>query len=229
MTKEIKFSKLSISAKAELAGALVNDGKYDEAASLLKSLSIKYPRNIDVKFYFGVLYFFQNDYKEAEYYFLKALDINPSHSETLYNLGAVYKKTFRLKDSINAYQNVIEIEKGDTDVYKNAIKKLGEIETEIKINKNLSLDDYVLSSDIFKKAFQLLKLEKYEEAIELINQELKIDQKHVQSLGNIGYAYLKTSNYELAEKYFLEALELDPNYAAAKKNLAILRQGLSES
>jgi protein O-mannosyl-transferase len=54
---------------------------------------------------------------------------------------------------------------------------------------------------------------KYEEAIQLLNQALEIDSKSWPANYNLGYTYYKIGLLESAEKYFLRAVQINPNKA----------------
>jgi len=60
-----------------------------------------------------------NNYLEAEAYLLAALDINPNNPYTLLNLGVVYQDTGRIKEAVQMYLKVLELNPEDTAVESN--------------------------------------------------------------------------------------------------------------
>ena len=229
MTKKVKFSKLSLKAKAEIAGALIEENKFEEASSILEPLNVKFPKNLSVKFYLGVLAYFKNDMKSAEFYFKHALEIDSSHAESYINLSSVYDKTFRILESIKSLKSALAYSEENGEVYNKAKKKYDLISEKILSEHKISIDKYLESGDIFNLAFEKINEEKFEEAIELFNKVLVIDKNHVQSYGNLGFCFMKLHKFEEAKKYFEKALEIDPRYATARQNLDILNKGLNES
>lgn len=57
----------------------------------------------------------------------------------------------------------------------------------------------------------------WNKAIELNLAILKIDNKHIQSLLRLGFAYLQTSQYELARKYYKKVLRLQSKNTVAQQ------------
>ena len=79
---------------AELLRAEVNvylvDQKYDQALGLLKDLTVQDPKNEMIWFVLGVTYEKLGKVAEQESAYLKALEINPTYFDALFNLGATY-------------------------------------------------------------------------------------------------------------------------------------------
>jgi len=73
----------------------------------------------------------------------------------------------------------------------------------------------------------LLKEGYEQQALEVFNQGLRMHPKNTALLNNLGY-YYKELNPLMAEDYFKEALQIDPNYETARKNLALLYNSLGD-
>lgn len=69
-----------------------NQKQYDLLAPLLQPLLNNYPNSADVNFVAANCYDNLNKYKSAENYYLKAIDLNSSAYEPVYNLGLLYFK-----------------------------------------------------------------------------------------------------------------------------------------
>ncbi len=67
-----------------------------------------------------------------------------------------------------------------------------------------------------------IQLNKLDEAIHLLEENIHLNTKQVSSITNLGFAYLKKGNNTLAKQYYLQALQLDPDYEQALFNLAAL-------
>lgn len=76
----------------------------------------------------------------------------------------------------------------------------------------------------FNLSFNYLKLEEFEKALEVLNR-LDLDlgnartPTHAKIRNNMGFALWKIGKREEAVKYFREALEMNPDFLVAKKNL----------
>jgi tetratricopeptide (TPR) repeat protein len=64
---------------------------------------------------------------------------------------------------------------------------------------------------------------KYKEAIDSFTESVKIDPLSSSGFNNIGHAYEKLGNTEMARKNYQKAVELDPNNQLAKENLEKLK------
>ncbi|MDP8221199.1 MAG: tetratricopeptide repeat protein [Candidatus Stygibacter frigidus] len=76
------------------------------------------------------------------------------------------------------------------------------------------------------QAFELMKQQKYTEALKQYEQALKFLPDDVELLNNIGYLYLKQRNYMLAYSYFEKALLLEPENRKLRQNMALVRNKL---
>ena len=56
-------------------------------------------------------------FKEAIFYFKKAIEFNPGFTEAYYNLGITYEKLGKYKDSIEALERVIQLEPDHANAY----------------------------------------------------------------------------------------------------------------
>jgi len=74
----------------------------------------------------------------------------------------------------------------------------------------------------FEQALEYLKGEQYPEAIELLQELLKRENRLPAPYVNLGIAYYNTGDEKNAEEAFLHALELAPNHAVAANELAVL-------
>jgi tetratricopeptide (TPR) repeat protein len=68
----------------------LNEGAYDKAEGLLKSLTETDPNNESIWFVLGVTYEKLNNKEQEEASYKKALDLKPDYYDALFNLGAMY-------------------------------------------------------------------------------------------------------------------------------------------
>ena len=83
------------------ANIYVNKKNYSLLAPLLQPLLTSYPDNANVNFVAANCYDNLNQYKSAENYYLKSIDLNSSAYEPLYNLGLLY-----FRESLIAQGNI---------------------------------------------------------------------------------------------------------------------------
>jgi tetratricopeptide (TPR) repeat protein len=86
----------------------------------------------------------------------------------------------------------------------------------IRTNSNLAL-----VQDIYKAGMDLVQRGLLDEAIQTFERGLNREPTHLVLLNAIGATYSLKGNKEEAQRHFLRALELDPQFEPARKNLAI--------
>jgi tetratricopeptide (TPR) repeat protein len=86
----------------------------------------------------------------------------------------------------------------------------------IRTNSNLAL-----VQDIYKAGMDLVQRGFLDEAIQTFERGLNREPTHLVLLNAIGATYSLKGNKEEAQRHFLRALELDPQFEPARKNLAI--------
>ena len=70
---------------------------------------------------------------------------------------------------------------------------------------------------------------KYPEALSAYQELYAAEPENVSIINNIGVVQMFQGNFSEAEKYFSQALVVNPNYALARKNLDFVRTKASPS
>lgn len=78
------------------------------------------------------------------------------------------------------------------------------------------------ANDAYTQAQALIETEDYQEAIDLLLPLAKEDDQNADVFNLLGYSHRKLEIYEEALKYYLTALELDPNHIGANEYLGEL-------
>jgi tetratricopeptide (TPR) repeat protein len=114
-----------------------------------------------------------------------------------------------------------EVEKGNKSYTDNdptkALEHYKDAEKYIPNNKKRDMLD-------FNKGDAHYKLEDYDKAVDKFRDSISSGDVDVQkkALFNMGNTYVKQKKYKEAVDCFIKALEIDPNYEKAKKNLEYL-------
>jgi tetratricopeptide (TPR) repeat protein len=215
-----------------------NSGNWDKAAETLKLLADRLNTYDDV-FAFACFCYGQNDYKVAEIYFEKALEIgqhqskdNPiayehSKAKVLCNLAVLYSNSQRLLDAEKMYKQALEI------------------------CQRLSMDDpKVYEPDVATTLHNLAALysvtQQFSEAEKMYKQALEICQRlskdnpeanepdAAMTMNNLANLYTNTQRFAEAEEIYKQALEMrqrlsmdnpkvyEPDVAATLINLGLL-------
>ena len=78
------------------------------------------------------------------------------------------------------------------------------------------------TQEAFDEALGLLKEEKYDAAISLLNQLVENEQRFAAPYVNLGMAYLKKDERKLAEENLRKALDIDLGHPVANNELGLL-------
>lgn len=81
----------------------------------------------------------------------------------------------------------------------------------------------VSSSNLQKMAIEAALDSRWEQALKINKQIIKLDPQNVDTLNRQARCYMELGKTNLAKKYYLEALKFDPYNPIALKNLKIIR------
>lgn len=81
-----------------------------------------------------------------------------------------------------------------------------------------------LSGPLVNQGIAYLKLEKYEDAREVLEKALEVNERNPYAHNNLGVALRELGKFDEAQEHYREALELDPKYARAHFNLGVLAE-----
>ena len=97
----------------ELANAYEGDKDYTKAIQILSSMnSFNNNTDLESKTYFklGNLYYRQGLYKESEFFYKKALDIDEKNPDLYYSIGTLYLETKRRNEAVKMFREAIKID-----------------------------------------------------------------------------------------------------------------------
>lgn len=163
-------------------------------------------------------------YKKAIPYFEKAIEVNNIYTGLAYaELGFCYEMLGNLKKAEDCYKKSIEINP-ENPIAKYywadyLVHKEGDYYQAEPIAKSL-VNEYPDTVDYHRLyADVLCGLEKIQEANEEYKKALELDNEDDTTLNNYGTFLLQNGEPESAKKYFIKAIELNPDYALYKENL----------
>lgn len=98
----------------ELANAYEGDKDYTKAIQILSSIDGKFNNNssLESKSYFklGCLYHRQGLYKESDFFYKKALDIDDKNPDLYYSIGTLYLENKKINEAIKMFREAIKID-----------------------------------------------------------------------------------------------------------------------
>ena len=193
------------------AVALFDNGKYKEAASLLKALSVADPSNDAVCYYLGMCSFYLGSYDDAAAQLRQAVRLDPSNFWYRDRLARLYTTTAQPELAIDIYESLIKEFPKKTDIYYTLVQlylqqgKIDEVmQTLEEIETLIGKDDMVALT----KYDILMRQQKPDEAyavLESYNKELDSPRILV-AMGDHCVSQFKDT---LALKYYNEALSYE--------------------
>ncbi|MBK7408417.1 MAG: tetratricopeptide repeat protein [Saprospirales bacterium] len=174
----------------------------------------------------GAYYYSLGNYLEAEKYFRKAIELDPSYPIAYNALANVFRHTDRNDEAIAYYHKAIQLDPTQGYVYNN----LG-----ICYSKNKQYDK---SAEQYEKAIEIdptairsyynlgrsyYFMEKYDLAEDRFLKATQLDPTYVNPYFYIGLVCFHTNRYGEAEEWFLKAQQVDPTYENSYYMMAALR------
>jgi len=190
----------------------------------------------NLRFFLAEIHYFrgfklnrQNRLLEAKKELETAHDYHRLEVNNNYELGNTYARLAEHKNAFRAYREALSANLGYDEIYYNlAVVSLylGEVEEAMKnyrqalyIN-SLSLEAYLSLGNLY-----LRNPEKYlNEGIKIYSQVVKLNPLRKEPWNNLGFLYIKKNETGKAIECFRKALEIDPNFDLARRNLLALEQ-----
>jgi tetratricopeptide (TPR) repeat protein len=219
LLKQTVASIPEVEERIEEALDLIEDEKLAAGKKIVLELFENYAHIASVQYAMGAVLISEEQYEASLDYWNKAIELNPFLLEAYYNKAIICFNTGDITEVIIALRHIIEVGELDNPVVSAARVKLATLTKELNDNKNLTIDEFMRSSDLFNTAFNELEAGCFENAITRFKEVLALDATHVQSYGNIGVAYMQLNKKAEALKALNRALELDPNYEPAIINI----------
>jgi tetratricopeptide (TPR) repeat protein len=166
---------------SNIAIALAEQKKEQEAISFLKGFIKSYPKDAEVKNTLGILYLRLEQFKQAGEQFKKAIKLMPEHKFAHANLGFVLLKLHNPAGAEREYREAIGIRSAHPAANHNGL------------------------------AMALALQEKWEEALLHFDTALRLRPKYAAAYYNKAMLYQTRGDKERAEQHFRKASALDPS------------------
>jgi len=172
----------------------------------------------------GNVYLDMGNYELALLALLRAVEINPTLSESRTNLGNVYLKKDQVENAIYQYQAALEINPNDSKTHNNlgnAYVQRGWLNYAVsQYLRTLELDPNFV--DGYKNlAIVYFKQERFGQAVTQLKQAIAIQPKNADCYSQLGDVYSQMGNYEAAISEYKKALAIKPNFVDAFYGLAL--------
>ncbi len=154
----------------------------------------------------------------------RAVEINPTLSESLVNLGNIYLTKGQVTDAINQYQAALKINPNDAKTHNN----LGNAYVQ-RDWLNYAVSEYHQSirldpkfTDAYKNlAIVYCKQGRFQQAIVRLRQAIALEPRDAECYSQLGSVFDQMGNYEQAIAQYKRASKIDPKLAEAYYGLGL--------
>jgi len=190
----------------------------EEFIKNLKALERQNPTDPNILYTLGLVYYLKNNYKQAEDYLKRALEVKKDFRDAYELLLEIYVKQNRLKEAKQILKKLAKINPNDYTIYVylanieynqgNIRKAIYYIKKAIELNpKNSNLYYYL--------AYYYDALGNWNLAKRNLEKAIRLDPKNADALNYLGYSLImKNENIERGIELVRRALKLDPENPA---------------
>ena len=208
-----------------------NENIIDEVIEVLKEYIKKDKNNTKALTLLGRAYYSNRDNKKAEKQFRKVLLINPNDDKALYYKAANYIYCFSRNENYNEalklIKKAIELNANDSAYWyilgyinyknENYYAAIEYAEKAVKLNKSYVFDyDNYLEYYLTVIGESYFKLGKYDEAIEVFKEIIKLPLHDESDFMYLGLSYFEKKEYDKAIENYEKVLEINNRYWGAE-------------
>ncbi len=202
-------------------------GKPKAARKRLQRFVRKYPNHAEGRSALGVCLLQLDDFDGAIEHLQHAATVEPEEPLHRWNVAAACKQAERLGGAYLALREYLKAEDdgdGARDRREEARSFVRAYEKMLRdSHPGVALNDYLRGEELFATAYAALSEGRADDALRGFEEVLQLVPRHYPSWGNLGAAYLALERRDEALRCLQRALELNPEYTVARKNLAILQ------
>ena len=208
--------------------SLYNNKNFFELIKYSEVFLKKFPESKFIYNLIGVSYFNLGKYSNAVANYNISISLNPKNSEAYNNKGLCLKKMGDFEGALENYKLALNINPNFLDVYNN----IGNLYYELKSFKDAEKiwsDGLKVSPNnivLLRNLGTLLFEKKGENSLAKKNFEkiLALSPDKSFALNYLGMIYKSEGKFDEAERYFKNAIEVDPYYSEAYYNLSYLKK-----
>jgi tetratricopeptide (TPR) repeat protein len=173
----------------------------------------------------GIAHALLRQYDSAYDSFTQALKLDQS-PDVWFNRGIACRFTMRFGRSVRDLERAVELEANgpNAQMYREELKCSQELAEDCLELRGVgsTLDELIEQEELFQTGILLMSESRWEDAEAAFRQVIDRGDVLPQPWGNLGTCLIMQKRYDEAEAALRKALEIEPDYAFAKHNLAAL-------
>lgn len=167
----------------------------------------------------------KQSYGEARRYFTEAIKLDSCFVDAWNNLGTVYYKEKHFPEALDAYSNALQCNPKMRQALLNRSNTFYELnrydQAMVDINAFASMGADTLITHL-SRGLIYTRTQDFARAVSSFKEALKRDERHVETLVNLGTVYYYTKQYDSARFFLDKAIATDPTEANAHNAYALL-------
>ncbi len=198
-------------------------GDLERAAEQYRAALEVIPTYADVHARLGTLLVRLGREEEAIASFEKALRINPEYEEALVRLGYVHLARGDAPAARESFSRALAVrERRARERLARAEQALetGDLELARDLYKDTFREGLDRFRDLFEQALERLRTERWEDAVELLEQAVDLCPRFADVHNYLGVALAESGHLERARKHLEKSVAINPDYVVAWLNLA---------
>ena len=210
----------------------IRDEDYNGAIRTCKKILIYLPKadkvRAEVLGLMGTSYAMQKNFEDSYQTFSEAVKIDKEDAYLWFNHSLSCRYTSRTGESLHSMEKAVLLE-GDGEMAAQFAKALAfaqkiagsELATR---DEGFSLEELIEQQGYFQEGMRLSGLGKWKESEECFRKTIQMGDCLPQPWSNLGIALQMQDRFDAAEDAYKRALEIDPKYKNAKKQLKNLKK-----
>ena len=203
---------------------LFQNGQYDAAISLAKSLTERFPKRQHAWKILGILFAQTGRYSKALKASQTATILSSQDFEAHFNLGVILKKLGKYNEAEASYRRTIILKEDHVNAHNNLgalLRELGRLDESESVLRKAIIAKADFVGAINNLGITLQEMGKLDEAEKNLRQAIVLKPEFADAYYNLGITLKKSKRIDEAEVFYRQAIELNPGYIKAYINLGI--------